>query len=57
MSVDGLSPIVKAVAGTALVYFVWSWLNQSYDPMTWNTLGLIIGFLIVGNLWVPDKED
>lgn len=57
MSVDGLPPVAKAVAGTALVYFVWSWLNQSYDPMTWNTLGLIIGFLIVGNLWVPDKED
>lgn len=47
--------VVKNIALTALVYLVWAWLNTSYDPMTWNGFGLIIGAFVVANIWNPDN--
>lgn len=57
MSLEDVPLVIKNIVGTVLVYLVWSWLNHSYDPMTWNGFGLIVGFLIVAKIWYPDDDD
>lgn len=44
---------IQSIVLTLLAYVAASWVEESYDPMNWGGLTLVIAVLVVWSIWDP----